>query len=157
MKLNSRMIRPIGTSIVAVFLVAGAAFATSTFVGGSRHTDAVPAALDVPASDDTNAESAEPGETAEVEADAPSAGTEGESAEPSETPEASDDHGGSIDGQVAGPTGGHDDDATETPEASDDHGGSDDGAQAGSSPDDHGGSGGDDGSDDDHGGHGSDD
>ena len=68
MNLNTRVIRPIGSAIVALFLVAGAAFATSSFVATStRHIDSAPAALDATATDGATAPAAT--ETAEPDRD----------------------------------------------------------------------------------------
>ena len=39
MKSTHRIVRSAGTSVVALFLIAGAAFATSTFVGGTHTAD----------------------------------------------------------------------------------------------------------------------
>ncbi|MEW6225326.1 MAG: hypothetical protein AB1627_11940, partial [Chloroflexota bacterium] len=74
MQLNHRMIRSIGTSIVALFLVAGAAFATSTFMSAPA-ADSLPAGLSEDATDDASFE-------AETEEPTATDGTEDETAEP---------------------------------------------------------------------------
>ncbi len=111
MKTTHKMIRSIGTSLVALFLIAGAAFATTAVVGGShRPTNVAPAAQNenedasetpeatdaVETEDRTEtdgvetaeaAETAEPAETDEVETAEPA-----ETDEPAETPEATHKH-----------------------------------------------------------------
>ena len=44
MQFNNRMVRSAATSFVALFLVGGAAFATTSFIGGVRLDDSRPAA-----------------------------------------------------------------------------------------------------------------
>lgn len=92
MRFTNPMIRSVGTAVVTVFLVAGAAFATSSFVAGGRTDDGIPASTMTDAT-----ATPEPNETAK----------------PEKTPEAGktpDDHGGADndndnnDHATAGPT-----------------------------------------------------
>ena len=65
MKHTHRMLRSIGTSLVALFLIAGASFATTAFVGGRHTATTVPAAqeLATDALETDEVETEEPTET----------------------------------------------------------------------------------------------
>jgi hypothetical protein len=79
MKPGRRLLRSIGTSIVALFLVAGAALATTSFVGGARHVDSQPAAAGEATGDSPEAT---PETGAETGSEEPASTVEGETQEP---------------------------------------------------------------------------
>ncbi len=116
MQVSNKFIRSAGTSLVAVFLVAGAALATGSFVsGGVRLDDGKPVSdLSSESPTATAGSTFETTESAELESESPSASpeTETESASdaPDETAEPSDDHDDDHDGDRAGHDAGHDDD-----------------------------------------------
>lgn len=105
-----KLIRSAGTSVVALFLIAGAAFATSAFVGSARQVDSAPAGA-------SSSESPEASDELGTEdaTGAPEATDELETEEPSETPEVGEDATGAPEA-----TG-----ELETEDATDDHGGDD--------------------------------
>lgn len=173
MKTTHRMIRSIGTSLVALFLIAGASFATTTFVGGARHTDTVPAAQNQEDASDAletedpsetaDDETAEPAETAEVETEDPSETADAQGEDPSAGAKATKTkhhkvHAANDVQDNSGPgkndeTNGDNNDQGENEDANDDNGANDDDqGENEDASDDHGGDSGHDGSGDDDGG-----
>ncbi len=123
MRLTNTMIRSVGTAAVTIFLVAGAAFATSGFVSSPRSDEGNPVAT---ASDDAGqtadpTASTDPTGTPEIEDESespeasgsPEATDDGASPDASASPEGTDDHGDDRD---------DDDKASASPDATDDHG-----------------------------------
>ena len=86
MRSSNTMIRSVGTATVALFLVAGAALATSSFVAGGRTADTAPAAATDDATE-TPGSTEEP--TGTPEAEEPTGTPEAE--EPTGTPEAEEE------------------------------------------------------------------
>ena len=175
MRSTHTILRSAGTSAVALFLIAGAAFATSTVVGSGRSPEAQPVSIDSESASPTDElETEDPTDELETEEATEEATDELETEDPSDELETEEPTASAEDEDedaTAEPTG-----TPEEEEASfDDHGGADDvdddgsddrsGSNSGSDHDatddgDHSGSGSDDGAthdaDDDHSGSGHD-